>query len=315
MSEKRSVPESTSESTTKNKVDGSSYDGALTSIRATLDKIHGCSDAERERLRDDLKQLEEMANKLSSGQVEIVIFGEISTGKSALINALIGEQLAAVDVQGGWTKEVWKTEWDGCGYAIPGFDSSRVVIVDTPGLNEVGGIDRADMAREAAGRADLILFVTDSDLNDTEFTALQTLAESHKPVIVVLNKVDLYTPEQRDRLMRVLRDERIADIIPKEHFVMTAADPRDVEYVIESVDGTTRNEWKKPAPKVADLKGLILEVLERDGLALITLNAAMYAADKSDRVSSLRIRLRNQRATQTILGYAVLKSVAVAWNP
>jgi small GTP-binding protein len=315
MSEKRSVPESTSESTTKNKVDGSSFDGALTSIRATLDKIHGCSDAERERLRDDLKQLEEMANKLSSGQVEIVIFGEISTGKSALINALIGEQLAAVDVQGGWTKEVWKTEWDGCGYAIPGFDSSRVVIVDTPGLNEVGGIDRADMAREAAGRADLILFVTDSDLNDTEFTALQTLAESHKPVIVVLNKVDLYTPEQRDRLMRVLRDERIADIIPKEHFVMTAADPRDVEYVIESVDGTTRNEWKKPAPKVADLKGLILEVLERDGLALITLNAAMYAADKSDRVSSLRIRLRNQRATQTILGYAVLKSVAVAWNP
>jgi small GTP-binding protein len=301
--------------TTATNTDDSQYEEALNSLRATLDKIHGCSDAEREQLRDDLKQLEQMADKLSTGLVEIVIFGEISTGKSALINAMIGEQLAAVDVQGGWTKEVWKTEWDGCGYSIPGFASSGVVIVDTPGLNEVGGVDRADMAREAASRADLILFVTDSDLNDTEFVALRALAESHKPIVVVLNKVDLYTPEQRERLMEVLRDERIAEFVPANHFVTTAADPREVEYVIESADGTTRNEWKKPPPKVDELKALILEVLEKDGLALLTLNAAMYAADKSDRISSLRVRLRNQQATKTIWGYAVLKSVAVAWNP
>ena len=41
--------------------------------------------------------------------------GEISTGKSALINALVGRDVAAVDVQGGWTKEIWKVNWEGSG--------------------------------------------------------------------------------------------------------------------------------------------------------------------------------------------------------
>ena len=52
---------------------------ALKSVHSTLDKIHGCSDAERENLRDDLRQLEAMAKKLTDGQVEIVVFGEIKT--------------------------------------------------------------------------------------------------------------------------------------------------------------------------------------------------------------------------------------------
>jgi uncharacterized protein (DUF697 family) len=65
---------------------------------------------------------------------------------------------------------------------------------------------------------------------------------------------------------------------------------------------------------VSQLKARILEILERDGLALIALNAAMYAADKSDRVATLRVQLREKRATQTIWGYAAVKSAAVGLN-
>ena len=49
------------------------------------------------------------------------------------------------------------------------------------------------MANQAAQRADLILFVTDSDLNETEHSALIALAAVHKPIILVLNKMDLYS--------------------------------------------------------------------------------------------------------------------------
>ena len=38
------------------------------------------------------------------------------------------------------------------------------------------------MAHEAAARADLVLFVTDSDLNEVEYSALVELAASHKPI-------------------------------------------------------------------------------------------------------------------------------------
>ena len=78
--------------------------------------------------------------------------------------------------------------------------------------------------------------------------------------------------------------------MPPEHIVTAAADPREREYVIQAADGSERSEWRKPPPDVAELKALILEMLDREGLSLIALNAALYAADKSDRVAALRVR-------------------------
>ncbi|PHR94985.1 MAG: GTP-binding protein, partial [Blastopirellula sp.] len=149
------------ENTSEHATDDQQYIDALASVRSTLDKFKGCSDQEKELLRTDLDQMFEMESKLTSGRVEIVIFGEISTGKSALINALVGEAVSEVDVQGGWTKEIWHVSWDGCGYKIPGLGDSEVVLIDTPGINEVGGADRGDLAQDAARRSDVILFVTD----------------------------------------------------------------------------------------------------------------------------------------------------------
>jgi small GTP-binding protein len=291
------------------------YQQALLSLERTLDRVRGCTEAERQHLRRDWDQLQDMVRKLTQGRVEIVVFGEISTGKSALINALVGEAVAAVDVRGGWTKEVWHVAWNGCGYRLPGLASSEVVLVDTPGLNEVGGADRGQMAREAAERADLILFVTDSDLNETEFSAMLSVAAIQKPVILVFNKIDLYSPDQRSRLLEVLRDERVSRIVPPQNVVMTAADPRKVEYIIESADGSTRSEWRTPPPNVGPLKARILEILEKEGLALLALNGALYASDRSDRIAALRVQLRNTTATQAIWSYAAMKSIAVALNP
>ena len=85
------------------------YLEAVKAVEKTLADLRGCPDSEREQLKKDISQLNEMYEKVTNGRVEIVIFGEISTGKSALINALIGRDVAEVDVQGGWTKEVWGT--------------------------------------------------------------------------------------------------------------------------------------------------------------------------------------------------------------
>jgi len=119
------------------------YQRALASIEQTINKLHRCSDEEKQLLRDDLHKLQQMSEKLARGRIEIVVFGEISTGKSALINALVGRDVTAVDVQGGWTREIWHVAWEGAGYRVPGLAESEVVLIDTPGLNEVGGQERA----------------------------------------------------------------------------------------------------------------------------------------------------------------------------
>jgi small GTP-binding protein len=291
------------------------YEAALASVRRAIEQFRGCSPDERASLERDLDQLHAMAEKLAAGKVEIVVFGEISTGKSALINALVGEAVAEVNVRGGWTKDVWNLNWNGSGYCVPGLANSQVVLIDTPGLNEVDGAQRAAMAHEAAARADLVLFVTDSDLNEVEYSALVELAASHKPIILVLNKADLYPPHELSELMSLFQGPRLAGIVDPENVVTTKSDPRQVEYFIESADGRVRSEWRKPAPDVAALRERILEVLASEGKALVALNAAMYAADKSDRMGALRVRMRNEKATATIWSFAVMKSLGVASNP
>src|SRR5436190_17764041 len=123
----------------------SHYRSALSSLEQTLGQLRGCSAQEKEALRQELLNLEKMQEKLTGGRVEIAVFGEISTGKSALINALVGEPVAAVNVRGGWTKELGRVDWKS-GYTVPGLEGSKVVLVDTPGLNEVGGGDRVTLA-------------------------------------------------------------------------------------------------------------------------------------------------------------------------
>ncbi len=291
------------------------YHAALASVRKAIEQFAGCSEEEQRELQRDLDELEGMAEKLESGRVEIVVFGEISTGKSALINALVGGELAQVNVQGGWTKDVWHVPFDGIGYCVPGFANSQVVLVDTPGLNEVAGAERGVLARESAARADLVLFVTDSDMNETEFSALVELAASHKPILLVLNKSDLYAREEVEQLLTLFRGPRLAGIVPPENVMVTCADPREVEYVVEQADGTSESQWRKPAAQVDDLRARVLEVLDTDGKALIALNAAMFAADKSDRMGALRVQMRESKAAKTVWSYAVMKSLAVALNP
>jgi len=294
---------------------GREYAAALGTVRHAIEQFGGCSDAEKASLVRELAELEAMSRKLEEGRVEIVLFGEIDTGKSALINALIGKRVAEVDVRGGWTKEVRGATWDAAGYVVPGFMQSEVVLLDTPGINEVDGADRAAMARDAAGRADLILFVTDSDLNQTEYSALGALAATHKPIILVFNKIDNYTAEQRAQLRHVLSDSRLRGILGPDDVVETAADPLPREYLVEGADGRVRSEYRQPPPQVEALKARILEVLEQDGKALLALNAAMYAADRSDRIGALKVRMRDERATAIIWSYAAMKSIGVALTP
>lgn len=295
-------------------VDDPKFHEAIRSVESALEKLSGCSEKEREQLRHDVQQLEEMHDKLATGRVEIVLFGEISTGKSALINALVGKQVADVDVQGGWTKEVRSSKWEGAEYHLPGFAKSELVLVDTPGINEVEGKDREQLAEVTARRADLILFVIDSDLNETEYAALVELAAVQKPIILVFNKKDLYSPEELQTLLDQIR-RRVRGLVDPNLIVTTAADPRPVEMVYVNENGTERTEWKKPEPDVADLKKLILQTLDREGLGLIALNAAMFAADKSDRMAAIRVELRNRSANQVIHTAAITKGIVVALAP
>jgi GTPase len=120
----------------------------------------------REALAPEFAEVERMLQKLEQGEIHIAVLGEVSVGKSSLLNALLGEARFTTSPLHGETRVPAEARWQET-------RSGRVHLRDTPGINEIGGEERERMAREVADQADLVLFVVDGDLNASEQAALE----------------------------------------------------------------------------------------------------------------------------------------------
>ena len=191
----------------------------------------------------------------------------------------------------------------------------RLVLIDTPGIDEVGGEVREALARDVARHADLILFVVSSDMQRRELESLSQLREAQKPIILVFNQIDRYPDTDRDQIHAKIKDERVRNLIRPEDVVMTAARPDPYKVKIQHPDGTTSLQWERPAPVIEPLKMRILEVLEREGKALVALNTLLLAGDLHEEIVAHKVRIRDDAANRLIWNFALAKGAAVALNP
>jgi [FeFe] hydrogenase H-cluster maturation GTPase HydF len=127
-------------------------------------------------------------NTPSSERVHIGIFGRRNSGKSSLINAITGQDLAIVsEVLGTTTDPVYKS--------MELLPLGPVVIIDTPGLDDVGelGRQRVEKGYQVLGKTDIAVLVVDSTegRNGFDEEILAVLKEKKIPCITVYNKCDL----------------------------------------------------------------------------------------------------------------------------
>ncbi len=128
-------------------------------------------------------------NRSTGERLHIGIFGRTNVGKSALINALTGQDLAIVSERPGTTTDPVRK-------AMELLPLGPVVLIDTAGLadgTELGEL-RRKKTEEVLRRCDLAILVTDkaTDLDEIENEILSE-ASSRMPVVVVRNKADLHT--------------------------------------------------------------------------------------------------------------------------
>jgi GTPase len=291
------------------------YEASIDSLRFVLEQIREAPEEERRSLVEEQLRLEQMLSKLESGRVDIAVFGQVNVGKSSLINALVGQNVAESSARAGSTVGVEHHAWGTLAYRIPGFAQSEVVLMDTPGLNEVAGEERALLARETAKRCDLVLFVVADDLLDVQYEELRRLGEVGRPLILVFNKADLRSGDELEGLLAHIRGQRLPRFMSPDDVVAVSANPNPVMYIRERADGTTTEELRRPTPNIEPLKVRILEVLEREGKALLAVNSAIFAADSSDKLVAIKARLRHKAADRLILRYAAAKAAAVALTP
>ena len=132
-------------------------------------------------------------NTPSAERLHIGIFGKRNAGKSSVINALTGQNLAIVsDIKGTTTDPVLKS--------MELLPLGPVVIIDTPGLDDdadVLGALRIQKAYQILNKTDIAILVIDGTVGMTEEDKkiLTRIQDKNIPYIVVLNKADLLSPK------------------------------------------------------------------------------------------------------------------------
>jgi len=144
------------------------------------------------------RELALLEQRKAAGRIHVGFFGEISSGKSSLIKALLPEAKPAISATGGTTREVTTYNWRSR-------SGDELVLTDMPGTNEVGS-ELDETARAETMRVHLVVYVCDGDLSRTQLADLSSLLTLGKPVIVALNKTDRYRRSELDQLLARLRE-------------------------------------------------------------------------------------------------------------
>ena len=173
-------------------------------LQRALDVLSGweAAPADLEHLRRALQQLDEL--------FLLVVVGEFNSGKSALINALLGEAFLP-EGPTPTTDRVYVLAHGQAGapefvqddvrlLRYPAELLRQVRIVDTPGTNAVLRQHEV-IARDFVPRSDLVLFVTSADrpFTESERAFLESIRQWGKKVVVVINKDDVLEGEAARR--------------------------------------------------------------------------------------------------------------------
>ena len=169
----------------------------------------------------------------------VALMGPPNAGKSTLTNALVGQKVAIVTAKPQPTRN-----------RIVGIltqKDAQVIFMDTPGVHALRGQTRGQLGKimvqsawQSFAVANCIVLVIDGDLylRKPDFMErdlaplIQPLAEEERPVVVVVNKVDLF--HDKSRMLPLL--ESVAQMFPKaEIFPASALRRNGVEQLLELI--------------------------------------------------------------------------------
>ena len=218
----------------------------------------------------------------ASERVHVSFFGKRNAGKSSIINAVTGQDLAIVSsVMGTTTDPVYKT--------MELLPLGPVMVIDTPGIDDEGelGALRVRKSYQVLNKTDIAILVIDSTAGKGE-EELELIHRFHKkgiPYLIVYNKIDLLSTEKIKDLAMSVRagevlvsasdgmniqelKEKIASLksedTHKYPLIQDLIDPLDLVILVVPID--------KAAPKgrlILPQQQTIRDILERGALSLV----------------------------------------------
>ena len=225
------------------------------------------------------QELSELKARKASGRIYVALFGDVSTGKSSIIKALLPDAKVDISVRAGSTQEIKQYLWASSA-------GDELVLTDLPGRNEAGG-NIESLIEEEARRAQLVIYVCESDLSRSQLEDVSYLLGYNKPLIICINKSDRLSTTDRKLIEKSLRIR----LDQAENVTLAFVQSGGQEEVIQiQADGEERSLTRPRNPQIDSLAFAIQEQidLQSDQLNLLR-DASVFVL----------IRQKLDEATQT----------------
>ncbi|MGF2036258.1 MAG: YcjF family protein [Nostoc sp. CmiVER01] len=260
-------------------VDRTTVESAIAKTETVINQL--AQEAENHTALETLReQVAQLLLELDRQEIKVAVTGGKSVGKSTLIKVL---------------KESVETR-------------NLVSLEETaPLFREAGDNSDAAVLAEVA-KSDFVLFLTNGDLTDSEFQALQQLKAANQPTILVLNKQDQYLADESASVLLSLKQRMQGNV------VATATSPIAIKVRKHETDGSMQEWMEQPAPNIQQLTQQLSE-LTQQGQRLVWLTtmrkAGLLKADAKNWLNGTR----RDRATPIIEQYQWIAAAAAFANP
>ena len=238
---------------------------------------------------DALNELHEQRRRKAAGEIHIALFGEVSTGKSSLVRAMLPEADAPVDARAGSTTAIRHYHWRAS-------SGDTVVIADLPGFN----LEDSPEILEEARRAHLVVFLCDADLTASQQAQLAVLQQLGKPLLLALNKMDRYSDNERQSLL-----DRMAErtgLAPED--IVTVQTGGREEIIRQLADGSEKQESRSRPADIVELVGAIQRHLDNDRSLMESLRDTAVLQLASEKLAVARDKHREQQADELVGKYS-----------
>lgn len=305
----------TSEENTSPREQVEFYQRAHFSIQQVIKQVETFPIPLQTELQNQLGMLSSLSLKLNQRLLQIATFGFVSRGKSAVLNALFAEPIFPVGPLNGETQWPRSVRWSPGITGPDALSTLQIELIDTPGLDEIEGQGRAQMAQEIARAADLILFIIAGPPTALELEALQDLRQAGRPLLIVVNKADLYPDLDAAKIYNRLVDPSLQQILSPQDILLTSAAPAPIEIRVEWPDGRFTTDWETPPANIESLRSALIKLIQEEGHTLLTLNTLLQVQSLGRDIAE-HVQTFEAQSGQACIGqYARLKAILIAICP